>query len=326
MSNREKTHGVLAGLDIGGTKTAVLLVDQARRVLARETLPTQVSNDPDLLVHGIAKAVGAALDSAGASPTDLAAVGAGVPGMVNAETGMVRLAVNLGLESFPLGEALAATLAAPVALENDVRAAALGAYAWLRRTEDVQSIAYLSLGTGISAGLVLDGRLYRGRRGMAGEIGHVMMEPGGIRCKCGLQGCLETVASGTAIGQAWPAGDGTAQAVFAAAEAGDETAVAVIRRAAEYIARAIQLLVMTVDVDKVALGGGVAQAGAAFMQPLEVELGSLRDASPLARVMLPEDVVAAVPAEADVARWGALALAESLLERQSQADQDQGAC
>jgi predicted NBD/HSP70 family sugar kinase len=309
----EKQARLLAGLDIGGTKTAVLLVDQARHVLARETLPTLVSDDPALLVRGIAAAVRAALGKAGARDADLLAVGAGVPGMVEGETGMVRLAVNLGLESYPLGAALAAELAVPVALENDVRAAALGAFAWLGRREDVRSIAYLSLGTGISAGLILDGRLYRGGRGMAGEIGHVIMEPDGARCKCGLRGCLETVASGPAIGSAWAAGDGTAPVVFAAAEAGDETAVAVIQRAAEYTARAIQLLVMTVDVDKVAVGGGVAQAGAAFTKRLETELARLRDASELARVMLPANIMEVMPAEADVARWGAVALAEKLL-------------
>ena len=218
MSDKEQAC-LLAGLDIGGTKTAVLLVNQSRRVLARETLPTYVSEGPAVLVRGIAAAVRAALGSAKVSDAGLLAVGAGVPGMVETETGVVRLAVNLGLESFPLAEALAAELAVPVVLENDVRAAALGAYAWLGRSQNVQSVAYLSLGTGVSAGLVLDGRLYRGERGMAGEIGHVIMEPAGMPCKCGLRGCLETVASGSAIGRAWKSGDGTAQVVFAAAEA-----------------------------------------------------------------------------------------------------------
>ena len=305
--------GVLAGLDIGGTKTAVLLSDPERRALARLTRPTIVNGDPQALVDGIVSAVREAQQEAGLPPDSLRAAGAGVPGLVDAAAGVVRLAVNLGLRDYPLGPALGAALGVPVALENDVRAAALGAYDWLRGQETVRSIAYLSLGTGIAAGLVLDGRLYRGRQGMAGEVGHIIVAPEGARCKCGLRGCLETVAAGPAIGRAYPAGDGTAQAVFAAAAAGDETAVAVIQNAAAYLARAIHQIVMTVDVERIVLGGGVAQAGAALLLPLDEELERLRAASELARVMLPSQLVTAVPAAADVARWGGIALAQEAL-------------
>ena len=94
---------------------------------------------------------------------------------------------------------LAEAFGAPTTLENDVRAAAVGAYRLVRVREEVRHLAYLSVGTGIAAGVMLDGRLYRGANGMAGEIGHTIFEPGGYRCGCGMPGCLEAVAAGPAV-------------------------------------------------------------------------------------------------------------------------------
>ena len=126
---------------------------------------------------------------------------------------------------------------------------------------------------------------------------------------CGLHGCLETISAGPSIARHWPQGDGTAEAVFAAAEQGDPAARQVIERAAEGVARAIQLLVMTYDVETVVLGGGVMNAGDAFLKPIHTVLAGMRDESSLAERMLPAGKVVAAPPDADVACWGAVLLA-----------------
>jgi glucokinase len=175
-------------------------------------------------------------------------------------------------------------------------------------------MAYLSIGTGISAGLVVDGRLYRGAQGMAGEIGHVIFDTQGPFCRCGLKGCLEALSAGPSIAFQYAAGDGTAESVFAAAEQGDPAARQVIDRAAEGVARAIQMLVMAYDVDKVVLGGGVMNAGAAYLEPIHKHLAEMREQSDLAGRMLSPGKVIVAPGEADVARWGAVLLALEAFE------------
>ncbi len=305
---------VRVGLDIGGTKTAALVVNANGRTLAEVTQPTDVTG-PDRLVAGVVATVNRALNAAGVTGAELTGIGVGIPGQVDPESGTVRLAVNLNLrEPFPLRDALQKALGAPVALENDVRAAAWGAYNWARVTEPLNSLAYLSIGTGIAAGLVLDGRLYRGRRGMAGEVGHIPIDPAGPRCACGSYGCLEAFAAGPAIA-AYAAGvvpaDGEpldAARVYELAGAGEPAAARVVARAASYLARGVYLLVMSYDVDKVVLGGGVTRAGMAFERPLRDALAALRADSPLAASMLPEAKVAVVPSDFNAGVIGAVYL------------------
>ena len=188
---------VRVGLDIGGTKTAALVAD-GTGPLVEVTRPTDVAS-PARLVAGIVATVRQALGQLEPG-RQLLAVGAGVPGLIDPAGGTVRMAVNLNLvEPYPLRDALEQALGVPVALENDVRVAALGAFHWARSRSDIGSLAYLSIGTGIAAGLVLDGKLYRGAQGMAGEIGHIPIDSAGPRCGCGQYGCLEAIAAGPAI-------------------------------------------------------------------------------------------------------------------------------
>ncbi|MFN2161703.1 MAG: ROK family protein [Candidatus Promineifilaceae bacterium] len=308
LSEWKSSPGLFVGLDIGGTKTAVLVSDRSMNVLGWGTAPT-VTSSPQALVEGIYRAVEDVLAARGLATDDLLAVGAGVPGMVDPQTGIVQLAVNLNLHTFPLGSALSERFGVPVVLENDVRAASLGAYRWLKNISPQRFMAYLSIGTGISAGLVADGRLYRGAHGMAGEIGHVIFDPDGDRCACGLSGCLETISAGPSIARQWAHNGGTAEEVFAAAKQGDLAAQLVIQQAAQGVARAVQLLVMAYDVDRVVLGGGVMNAGDVFLEPIYAALAEMRAQSPLAERMLAADKVVAAPKEADVARWGAVMLA-----------------
>jgi predicted NBD/HSP70 family sugar kinase len=207
---------------------------------------------------------------AGLRTASFTSIGIGIPGAVDSTTGRVEHAVNLGLEGLDLGRCLSDRLGIDVRVENDVKAAALGAHHLLGMARGVDelgerrttSMAYLNLGTGLAAGVVLDGRLLRGGHGIAGEIGHIPIDPAGVRCGCGQRGCLETVASGLAIARTWPtASEHPARELFDAADAGDARAISVREEFLSGVATAVRLLVLTVDVDAVVIGGGLAALG-----------------------------------------------------------------
>jgi glucokinase len=307
--------GVVAGIDIGGTKIAVLIVDADGVVLGRATHRTSVGNQ-DTAAPAIAAALDEALVAAGLQRQDLEAIGVGVPGRVDPVAGHVTLAVNLGWTDFDLGGALEAEVGRPVVIENDARAAALGLHR--RRTAagiNGNDLAYLAVGTGIAAGVVLNGRLHRGTRGLAGEIGHAIADSNGPRCACGQTGCLEAFASGPSIARrALTAGleAGSAKDVYAAAAGGDETARELIDDVGRRLAWAVHLLVMTYDVDHVVVGGGVSHAGSAFAEPIHRELERLRAVSSQAGELLPADIVEVLPPEAEPGAWGAVAVASAV--------------
>ena len=311
---------VLVGVDIGGSKIAVLVVDRDERVLAREVAPT-AAGAPERAVDEIAAVVNAALAAAGATTDDVEGLGVGVPGRVDPLSGDVTLAVNLGWSELPLGSRLEAHFDRPCVVENDVRAAALGLH---RRgvVGDIDDLAYLAVGTGVSAGVVLHGRLHRGARGLAGEIGHVIVEPGGARCACGQDGCLETLVSGSAIAriarEAIDAGrpttldtatEPTAVDVYRAAANGDPLATEIADAVGRRLAWAVHLLVMAYDVERVVLGGGVSHAGETFVRPIQRELDRMRAASALAREQLAPGIVELLPPGADAGAWGAVVIA-----------------
>ena len=303
------------GLDVGGTKTAALLVDPNGCVQGQATVPTHTAT-PDELLATITRAIHAVLAKANATPQQIQSIGLGVPGQVDPTTGIVRLAVNLNLQAYPLGPAISARFKTPTFLENDVRAATIGAFDYLRQTEPVQSIAYVSIGTGIAAGVILNGRLHRGHNGMAGEIGHIIVEPDGQLCGCGLRGCLETIAAGPAIVRQLAAADPQAKTaihnagdVYHAAAQGNSPAEAVVRHVSQHLSRAIQWLIMMYDVEKIVLGGGVTRSGSAFLSPILHELAHLRQQSALAAELLPDEKLHLIPPDYNPGVWGAVRLA-----------------
>jgi glucokinase len=315
---------VLVGLDIGGTKIAALIVDKQFNPLAQLERPTDASGHAGV-VKSVTATLDEALEQAKRTRNDILAIGIAIPGLCDPSTGVVRLAVNLNLVSYALGPAISELYDAPSYLENDVRAGALGAYRFANQLQPVRNLAYLSIGTGISSGVILDGRLHRGANGMAGEIGHVIMEPGGARCGCGMPGCLEAVAAGPAVarlGEMWmkDSADGrplTTRDIYAAAGQGDEAAQRVVAHVSGHYARAIQLLIMAYDVDKVVLGGGVSRAGQTFLSPILEALAGMRAESNLARAMLPDEKVLLLPADYSAGGWGAIILAQQALAQRS---------
>jgi len=311
---------LLVGVDVGGTKIAVLVVDRDGHVVASHLAPTEAKpqNEATAIIAGVVETT---LAAAGATVADVRAVGVGVPGRVDPLTGAVSLAVNLGWSDLALGAELEARLGRPTVVENDVRAAALGLHR-RRVVGEIDDLAYLAVGTGVSAGVMLEGRLHRGARGLAGEIGHVIAEPGGARCACGQDGCLETLVAGSGIARqardAIAAGrvttltntpTPTAEDVYGAAATGDALATEIAAAVGRRLAWAIHLLVMAYDVERVVLGGGVSHAGETFMRPIRLELDRMRAASALAREQLSDGIVELLPPGADAGAWGAVIIA-----------------
>jgi glucokinase len=251
---------------------------------------------------------------------DVAAVGIGVPGRVDTATGDVAFAVNLGWQHLPLGRRLEAVLGVPCRVENDVRAAAVGLHRDGRYTR-VDDLIFLGIGTGISAGVVLGGRLHRGVRGLAGEIGHVVLDPDGAQCACGLRGCFETIAAGAGIARAARAAvaagesttlaalaDPTASDVFGASNDGDPVAVGLVDAAAEAIARIVHELVLAYDVELVVIGGGISRAGAPLLTRIQACLAGIAAPSAFAAELLGETELRLAAPDHDIGTWGAIAL------------------
>lgn len=245
------------GIDIGGTKTDAVALAADGTVAAEHRLATGFG--AAAVLASAESAVRALATTLGASPEDFTTIGVGIPGAVDRVSGRVAHAVNLGLEDLDLGAELKARLGRPVRVENDVNAAALGAWQALGGGSS-DSMAYLNLGTGLAAGLVLGGRLWRGARGVAGEIGHIPVDPAGPVCPCGQRGCLELAASGSGLARAWAGGD-SVRDLHTAATGGDAAALGVWNGFVEHVAAAVRLLVLTVDPDRVVIGGGLSSLG-----------------------------------------------------------------
>ncbi len=266
------------GLDIGGTKTNAVALDERGGVARSVRLPTGFG--PDAVLNTSVEAVRRLSADAGVRVTDVTALGIGIPGSVDPASGEVKHAVNLGLETLDLGAQLERRLGRDVHVENDVNAAALGAFHLLGRGPTA-SMAYLNLGTGLAAGLVLDGELRRGVLGVAGEIGHIPVDPAGPPCKCGQRGCLELFTSGSGIARQWPSDDPLpARALFRAAATGDPAATVVRDRLFTGVAEAVRLLALSVDVDDVVIGGGLSQLGEQLGSGVRRAIARWEQASP----------------------------------------------
>ncbi len=303
------------GLDVGGTKAhAVLLDDGVPHASVRVTTGRRLEG----VVAAALEAIDDLCAPAGLTAADLAGVGIGVPGIVDPAAGTVSHAVNLGIDAaaVPLGAVLSERLGGvPVAVENDLTVATLGAAEVLR----VDDVALLAMGTGMAAGLVLGGKVRRGFRGGAGEVGHLLFRPDGPRCACGQRGCLELYGSGSALDAAWTSRSGRPAPVevFEAATAGDPEAVAVLDVFVDAVATAVRVIALTVDVEYIVLGGGVAGVGAPMLAAVSEALSRQAVTSPfLAHMAIPERL-RLTPTGVPVAPIGAARAAADRFERES---------
>jgi glucokinase len=275
------------GVDLGGTKVAAALVSADGRTTHRVVRPT-VTDSSDTLVAQVADVVHAVLAEAGPDER-VDAVGIGAAGLVDRDRTTVRFAPNLPLADIPLGDLVARETGLPVKVENDANAAAWAEYRF-GAGKRLASVAVVTVGTGIGAGIVLDGRLYRGRHGLAAEVGHLVLDPQGPPCPCGGRGCLEAFASGpallalaTRLATERPgrlsvlAGRSAAirgTDVMYAALDGDPAAVAAFEHIGTRLGTGLAGLAAVLDLDAFILGGGVADGGDLLRLPTESALAA----------------------------------------------------
>ena len=273
----EQQHDVVIGIDLGGTKALAGAVGADNAIIGQAKISTRKKRDPETLLADVAACARSAVENAGIPFSSVQAVGIGVPGPIDPETGAVGNAPNLGWLNVPVKAILERELGLPVAVGNDVRVATLGEHQ-LGAGQGKSRVVTFFVGTGIGGGVVVDGKLYTGAHNAAGEIGHTFVAPGGPCCGAGHSGCLEAMASRTAIQRdilnAVKQGQKTALTHIVAgnlanlkssdlAEAlaqDDKVTKRVLKRAAEYLGYGIASAVNLLDPDIIILGGGVVEA------------------------------------------------------------------
>lgn len=310
------------GFDVGGTKTDGVVVVRSGEtgsgeIIARLRRPTgwgveAVTATLTQMVVDLAEQVGVA-------PSEFRSIGIGMPGQVVPGAARVTHAVNLGVDELDLGSAIGPVFGVPVRAENDVKAAAIGAralqHAGGRRSA---SMAYLNLGTGVAAGIVRDGELWRGARGTAGEVGHFSVDPRGPECRCGQRGCIEAFAGGGAVAARWGMpGALPVRDVFDAADAGDPRAIALRDGVAFGVAAAIRVLVLTTDVEAVVLGGGLTALGDRMLTPVVSELEASAAASAFLRSLELTSRVELLPPGSPAAALGAALIGATTHEQEA---------
>lgn len=267
------------GIDLGGTKLVLAVGNGQGNVLAQRRRPTESSGDPRVDVERIAEEARSLLSEAGVAPGALRAIGIAAPGPLDPGRGALCQPPNLpGWDDVPLCDWLAELLGAPAYLENDANAAALAEWRY-GAGQGCRDMVYLTMSTGVGAGLILDGRLHRGSTGNAGEVGHLPIEWNGDPCSCGRRGCLEAYVGGAAWTRrlrrlASPDGRVAVLArgsekvtpvhVIEAAREGDAFACVELERFNDYLARGIVALVFVLAPERVVLGTIPAAAGDAL--------------------------------------------------------------
>ncbi|GGD74302.1 ROK family protein [Microbacterium murale] len=292
---------VRIGLDIGGTKTDAVAVRNDDEIVGRIRRPS--GHGDAAVIADVVESVQELCAESDISTADVMSVGVGIPGLVDTANGRVLHAVNLGVESLDLASLSSARLGVPVVVENDVKAAALGAAAL--RGESA-SMAYLNLGTGVAAGIVIDGAIWRGSRGTAGEVGHISVDPNGRVCSCGQRGCIETLCGGGALARAWGRpGALPVRDIFDAADHGDAEALLLRADLARGAAAAVRILVLSADVETVVIGGGLTALGDRLGDSIRTALIADAAGSPFLRSLQLDERIEMLPPGSPAAALGA---------------------
>jgi glucokinase-like ROK family protein len=285
--------GWVVGIDMGVTHLAIVVVDFSAHPIAEFETPFDITLGPEKCLDMVNDFFYKTLENAGLQPTEIMAVGLGVPGPVWLESGTVcSPPIMPGWHNYPIRKHLEAIWKLPLSLSNDAELGALGEWAYGAGRGE-KNLIYIKVGSGVGCGLLLNGRIYSGARGCAGEIGHTIIIEGGPTCSCGNSGCLEAIAGGAGIArmarEAIANGRRTqldtmndldkitARDVAAAARQGDLVAQQIISEAGVYLGTAIATLVNIINPGQIVVGGGVAQLGDLLLEPIRqsVETRSL---------------------------------------------------
>ncbi len=296
MTGSRQAPKKIIGTDVGGTKIAACLVNPDGKVLSTARRPTELGN-AEATLDGIADTVKELMQANHLDAKEIDAIGFGIPGLVDAESGIGIASVNLGWRNVRVRLGLESRLGIRCAIDNDVRAGALGE-ARFGAARGLKDWVYLNIGTGISAVVWLQGKLLMGVRGLAGEIGHAVLIPDGPRCKCGGHGCFEAVASGPAIaeralakirggrasmlapkGPAAPPDHLSAEEVFGYAALEDSVAVETLEEIGGLMAYELQQIALAYDPELIVIGGGVVAGSPLLIHTIQDRLRELAESS-----------------------------------------------
>jgi glucokinase-like ROK family protein len=282
----DPTYGYVVGIDFGASHLSIIIGDFGAHILEEAEIAIDVQEGPHICIDRADCLLRELLAKAGKELKGILAIGVGVPGPIVADAGMVLAPpIMPGWDRFPIRDTLEKMWGCPVSLNNDSELGALGEWA-AGAGRGEQNLAYIKIGTGIGAGLLLGGQIYQGITGSAGEIGHLTIEENGPLCACGNHGCLEAIAGGRAIAEQAreaahsdqrtqlinikPIESITARNVAAAARLGDLRSQQILSRAGTYVGIAIAGVVNMFNPGMVIIGGGVAQSGDILLEPIRL--------------------------------------------------------
>lgn len=268
------------GIDLGGTTVKIAYFDETGNMLEKWEIPTVTEGGGSQILPDIAQSIRSYIDGCNIPDTAILGLGIGVPGPVNAK-GIVNKCVNLGWGVFNIADVLSALTGFPVKAGNDANVAALGEY-WKGGGQGCDNMVFVTLGTGVGGGIVVEGRLLHGAHGSGAEIGHMLINRDETElCGCGKRGCVEQYCSATGIVrlakrylagghvESTLSGDFSCKDVFDAAKAGDKAALAILDQFYAYAGEFLANVCSTVNPEAVVIGGGVSKAGAMIIQGIE---------------------------------------------------------
>jgi len=277
------------GIDLGGTNIAVGIVNEKGKILAQTSTPTLPDRPYTELVKDMAGCILSVMNEAGINQDDIQSIGIGAPGIADQKEGVVIFCPNLGWNNVPLRAEIQKYINKPVLIDNDATVAALAEnYAGV--SAGCQSSVFITLGTGVGGGIIINGKPWSGAHGVGSEIGHMTLAVDGVPCTCGNDGCVERYCSATAIIRmarqavlGYPdslilkLAEGNpdrinARVVTDAAKAGDPTAMEVFDRFIRYLAIAINNITCFLDPEMIVLGGGVSKAGDFLLDKVRAQL------------------------------------------------------
>ena len=271
------------GIDLGGTNIAAGIVREDGKIVVQSSVPTLSKRPTDEIVKDMVFLSKQLIKDAELELNDIEAVGIGCPGTINFETGEVIYSNNIKMEHYMLAKEFQKYLNLPVKIDNDANCAAMGEY--IVSGNNVPIFMFITLGTGVGSGLILNGKVFRGFNGAASEAGHITLVSGGEPCTCGKRGCWETYASVTALIRqtkvameknpeslmheiAKAEGKISGRTSFDAAKQGDKAAQAVVKQYAQYVADGIVSVENVLQPDIISVGGGISREGEYLLQPV----------------------------------------------------------
>ncbi len=286
MTNKENITNIVAGIDIGGTTVSMGIMDSEGTLLNHDYGMAPIKKGVETVVEWISERLYRLIHRT--PEVRLCGIGIGIAGLVDAQSGTLKYAANLAeWKSVPLARLFYEKFDVPVFLENDANVAALGEYAY-GAGERVHNMVLVTLGTGVGAGLILNGEIYRGVHGLAGEIGHTIIQKDGPLCGCGRRGCLEAFIGNAAIVQrtrelcnSYPSDMNdtiqnlTTKDISLAAEKGDSVALKVYKEVGETLAVGLSNVFNLLNIQRAVISGGVARASCYFLETTRLALNDL---------------------------------------------------